>query len=147
GAAREAAFARRGRPALESAQALERVLRPADALAELAVARHVDAGGGLLAHYFGDRARQACTMSALVVGLPGLLGADERQQRRGTDQAADVRGQDALGAAPHPAILVVGALHRRHGARRFAGFRQYRLLLARKPGKLRQRRGPARRPL
>jgi len=46
--------ARLDRPALEAAQALERVLRPADRLAEFAVARRVDADLGLPHHNFGN---------------------------------------------------------------------------------------------
>ena len=60
GAALERIGAGLDRPALEAAQALEHVLRPADRFAELAVADHVDAGLGLPAHDVGDRSvRQA----------------------------------------------------------------------------------------
>ena len=66
GAARERIGARLDRPPLEAAQALDHVLRPADRLAELAVAHHVDAGFGLPAHHLGDRVGEA-----FVVGAPG----------------------------------------------------------------------------
>ena len=57
------------RPALEAAQALEHVLRPADRLAELAVAHHVDAGLRLPAHDVGDRIGQAALIGSLVERL------------------------------------------------------------------------------
>ena len=87
------------RAPLEAAQALERVLRPADRLAELAVARHVDAGVVRLPlddFLYGQR--QPLSINLFVVRLPGLLRPNERKQRLRPDQAADVRGEDALGA-------------------------------------------------
>src|SRR5205807_8593801 len=43
---------------------------------------------------------QAILVGVLVVGLPALLRADELQQRRRTDEAADMGSENALGAAP-----------------------------------------------
>src|SRR5512145_707116 len=103
------------RAALEAAQPLQRVLRPADRLAELAITGHIDAGLGLLAHNFFNRAREAAAVGRLVVGLAALLCADKRQQALRPDQAADVRGENSLVAAPHyrPAWRI--AFHTRAG--------------------------------
>src|SRR5262249_58909087 len=76
---------------LEAAQALERVLRPADGLAELAVARQVDADVGLLLHDFLHRAREAFVVRLLVVRQAALLRRDELEQLRRPDQAAAAR--------------------------------------------------------
>src|SRR5205823_3337253 len=63
GAARKRIGAGRRRPALEARQALERVLRPADALAEFTVARDVDAHVGLPLHDLLHRMREAALVS------------------------------------------------------------------------------------
>jgi len=56
-AAGERVAARFDRPPLESAQAFEDILGPADRFAELTVADDVDSGLGLLAYDDGDAAR------------------------------------------------------------------------------------------
>ncbi len=89
------------RAALEAAQALEHVLRPADRFPELAVADHVDAGLGLAANDLGDRIGQAPVVGGLVDRLARLLRAQEILQRLRPDQAADMGGEDAIGAAFH----------------------------------------------
>src|SRR2546425_5077300 len=97
-AARERIGARSCRPALEAREALERVLRPADRFAELTVARNIDAGFGLAPHDLLHRIGEAALIRGFVVGLALLPRADEFEQRRRPDQAADVRGENALGA-------------------------------------------------
>src|SRR5207247_3884479 len=95
------------RPAFEAAEAKQRVLRPTDRLAELAVADDVDADAGLLALDLGDGLLQALGIGGAVERLPGLLGAQARAQRRRADEAADMGGEDPIGAvfhlAPSPA--------------------------------------------
>jgi len=97
-AAREGIGAGLRRPALEAREALERVLRPADRFAELAVARPVDAELDLPAHHVLHGLREAALVRGAVVGLALLPRADEFQQRRRPDQAADVGCEDALHA-------------------------------------------------
>jgi len=46
--------------------------------------------------------------SRLVERAARLLGAQEVLQRRRTNEAADVRGQDAIGAALHGSFRVAG---------------------------------------
>ena len=89
------------RPPLEARQPLQRVLRPADRLAELAVADDVDAGAGLLPHDIGHGVGQAFLIGFYVVRLAALLGAQEFLQRLRADQAADMRGENAIGTAFH----------------------------------------------
>ena len=88
-------------PAFEAAEAKQRVLRPTDRFSELAVADDVDADIGLLAHDLGDGVVQALGIGGVVEGLPSLLGAEERAQRRRADEATDVGGEDAIAAAFH----------------------------------------------
>src|SRR5262249_48972556 len=73
----------------------------ADRFPELAVADHVDAGLGLLAHDVSDGIRQALVIRLLVEALSFLPRAQKVLQLRRPDQAADVRGEDALVAAFH----------------------------------------------
>src|SRR5262249_18704308 len=89
------------RAAFEAAEAKQRVLRPTDRLAELAVADDVDADVGLLAHDLGDGLLQALRIGGVVERPAGLLGAQERAQRRRADEAADMGGEDPIGAAFH----------------------------------------------
>src|SRR5262249_37366908 len=89
------------RPTFEAAEAKQRVLRPTDRLAELAVADDVDADVGLLAHDLDDGLLQALGIGGVVEGPAGLLGAQNRAQRRRADEAADMGGEDPIGAAFH----------------------------------------------
>ena len=75
------------------------VERPVAALAELAVADDIDAGLDLLAHDLLDRGLQAGLVGGLVVGLAGLDQLEELDELGRPDQAADMGGQDAVGAA------------------------------------------------
>src|SRR5207253_3565710 len=88
-------------PALETAQTLKHVLRPADRFAELAVADNVDTGLRLPPHDLGDRFGQAAVMGHLVETGTLLLRAQKFPQLRRPDQAADMRGKNAIGAALH----------------------------------------------
>jgi len=101
GAARERIGGRLHRPAFEAAQAIERVLRPADGFSELAVADHVDAGGSLPANHFGNGLGKAAIIGRLVDRLARLPGAQELLQRLRPDQATDMGGEDPLGASLH----------------------------------------------
>jgi hypothetical protein len=101
GAALERIGAGLHRTALEAAEALEHVLRPADRFPELAVADHVDAGRGLPPHDVRNGVAQAPVVGAMVERLARLLRAQELLQRLRPDQAADVGGQNAFGAALH----------------------------------------------
>ena len=103
------------RPALETAEAKQRVLRPADRLAELAVADHVDADVGLLPDDLTDCITQAFRVGALVEGFAGLLRAQKFAQRRRTDKAADMGGKNTIRAALHSSSP---DLFRRGGPRR-----------------------------
>jgi hypothetical protein len=93
--------ARLERPALEAAEAEQRVLRPADRLAELTIADDVKADLGLPAHDVGDGVFQALGVSSLVERLSCFLGGEEFAQRRRADQAADMGRENAIGAAFH----------------------------------------------
>src|SRR5262249_53597273 len=99
GAALERIVARLHRTPLESGQYRQQILRPRDRLAELAVAHHVEAGLGLPAHHLADRLGQAVLIGGLVIGLPALPRADEFEQFRRPDQAADMGGENPIGAA------------------------------------------------
>ena len=87
--------------ALEAAEAGQRILRPADRLAELAIAGHIHARRLLLAHHFGHAGGEAGIVGRLVIGLAGLAGADEGAQGLGANQAADMGGENAISAALH----------------------------------------------
>src|SRR5205807_1027807 len=98
-------------------------------LAEFAVARRVDADLGLPRHNFGNGTLQAVLVGLLVIGLPALLSADELQQRRRTDEAADVGSENALGAAPQiasssPSSCVILSSHAGDSNRRFQNRRR-----------------------
>ena len=108
--------ARLDRSALEPAQPLERVLRPADRLPELAVADDVDAGGRLPAHDLGDRIGQAFVIGRAIEGLARLPVAEKILQSGRADQAAHMGGEDALGALLHARALRVGASAPRHAS-------------------------------
>jgi hypothetical protein len=112
------------RPPLEAAQPFEHILRPADRFAELAVADDVDARLGLLVHDLGDGAFQARVVGGLRrTGLPACFGAQEILQRRRPDQAADMRGENAIRAALHCPLVVARVTKHSGGAasiRRFA---------------------------
>src|ERR1044071_7439065 len=68
GAAVEAVPLWPGAPALKPGEAFQGVLGPADGLAKLAVADHVDAGFGLAPDHRLDARAQAFGVSLLVVG-------------------------------------------------------------------------------
>jgi hypothetical protein len=74
------------------------------ALPKLAVADHVDADVGLLAHDLGDGVAQAFRVAVGVEGLAGLLRAEKLAQRRRTDEAADVGGENTIRAALHAVL-------------------------------------------
>src|SRR4029453_16304601 len=101
GAALERVLARLERPALETREPLQHILRPADRLAELAIADHVDSGIGLRLHHVDDRLSEAQVIGLLVEAFALLPRAQELLQLRRPDQAADMGGEDALGAAFH----------------------------------------------
>src|SRR5262249_10155426 len=103
------------RPPLEAAEPEQRVLRPADRLAELAVADDVEPDRGLPAHHLGDRVLQAFGIGRGVERPAGFLGGEEFAQRRWADQAADMRGQDASRAALHLSSPALAAGIRRAG--------------------------------
>ncbi len=101
GAAREWVGARFHRTPLKAGQPLQRILRPADRLAELAVADHVDPGSRLPTHDRCDRLRQARIVGLAVERRAALLGAQEFLQLRRPDQAADMGRENTVGAALH----------------------------------------------
>src|SRR5262249_53254907 len=101
GAALKRILARLERPALEAREPLQHILRPADRLAELAVADDVDPGIGLRLDYVDDRLGEALVIGLLVEAVTLLPGAQELLQLRRPDQAADMGGEDALGTAFH----------------------------------------------
>src|SRR6476646_5475830 len=89
------------RAALEPAQALQHVLRPADGLSKLPVADHIDAGFGLPAHDIGDRSGQAMIVCLRVKRFARLLGTQKLLQRLRPNQAADMGREDAINASFH----------------------------------------------
>ena len=89
------------RPALETAEAVEHVLRPRERLAVFAVADDVDAALGLLPDNLRDGVLQCALVGRFVVGLAGLLGAKKLLQLRRPDQAADMGGENTVRAAVH----------------------------------------------
>jgi hypothetical protein len=93
------------RTALEAAHALDDVLRPGNALAELAVADHVDSRLGLPAHHVGHLFLQAAGVSLGVVALALLLCAQKLPDGVRPDQAADMGGEYPIGAALHDACI------------------------------------------
>ena len=95
--ARRAALAR---SRLDVAESGPEIRGPAG-LGELAVLDDVDTHLCLGADHLGNRAGDALLEQGRVVSLPQLAGGDHVLQIQGFDQAADVRGQDALGAALH----------------------------------------------
>ena len=85
---------------LEAAEAVLDVAEEAD-LAHLAVRDDVDAVLDLLTHPIGDRLGDLAVEQLGVVG-PAVLPLLQRvEQLVGTGQAADVGGEDAIGAALH----------------------------------------------
>ena len=89
------------RPPLEAGHALDHILRPGNALAELAVADDVDADLGLLADHLGDRLLEVAGVRRGVVALALLLGAQVLPDHVRADQAADMGGENPVGAAVH----------------------------------------------
>jgi hypothetical protein len=79
-------------------------IAPADRLAELAVADDVDAGTRLLAYDAANRVAKTFLIGFYVIRLAALLGAQEFLQSLRTDQAADMRGENAIGAAFHARV-------------------------------------------
>src|SRR5262249_37189038 len=94
--------------ALKPGQSLEGVLRPADRLAEFAVTDDVDAGLRLMFHDLIYGFRKADLVGFLLERPASLLCAQELLQRVGPDQAADMRCQNAFGAAFHSALYACG---------------------------------------
>src|SRR5262249_20599233 len=89
------------RPTGDATEAVMDVEGPVAALAELAVADDVDARLGLLAHDRVDRLLQTNLVGGFVVGLAILDLAQELDELRGPDQAADVGCEDAVGGRCH----------------------------------------------
>ena len=89
------------RAALEPAQTLQHVLRPADGLSKLPVADHIDAGFGLPADDIGDRSGQAMIVCLQVERFARLLGTQELLQRLRPNQAADMGREDAINTSFH----------------------------------------------
>ena len=99
-------FEQRVGPRLEPGQAFEHVVGPAR-LAVLAVVDDVDAGLDLPADDVGGGARRARRGSgALLCGVLARRLRPSSTQLRRPDQAADVRGEDAVVAALHRAVDV-----------------------------------------
>ena len=84
---------------------LDHILRPGNALAEFAVADDVDADLGLLAHHLGDGLLEVARMCRGVVALALLLGAQMPPDQVRADQAADMGGENPIGAAVHGLLL------------------------------------------
>jgi hypothetical protein len=76
-------------------------LRPADRFSEFPVADHVDAGFGLAANDGGDGFGQTLLIRFPLERPARLLRAQKRLQRLWPDQAADMRGENAVSAAFH----------------------------------------------
>src|SRR4051812_8606439 len=84
-------------PLPEAAPALEHVARPAQVLAELAVADDVDPDVDLALDHLCHRASQTILI-CLLVDLFAILALEEKVGEFGwPDQAADMGGQDSVG--------------------------------------------------
>ena len=101
GAAGERIRAGGDRALLETAQAGERIERPAGRFAVFAVVDRIDAGLDLLAHHILDRLAQLALVGSRRGRVTLLRLLELFQQVGGPDQAADMGRQDALGAALH----------------------------------------------
>jgi hypothetical protein len=100
------------RPPFESRDTLDHVLRPGDALAELAVADDIDPDLGLVANHLRHRLLEVPGVRGRVIALTLLLGAQVLPDRIRADQAADMGGENAIGAAVHGEISLLGAFRR-----------------------------------
>src|SRR4029434_9157309 len=96
----------RARDALQPAQALRHVRRPAP-LTELAIAGDVNAALCLLAHYLGDRRRQEAVQGRGIVRLTGLDLAHDIDNLAWAYQAASMGGEDTISTPLHGALLVL----------------------------------------
>src|SRR5581483_5174646 len=81
-------------PPFETVKAFADVARPALRLAELPITDDVDATLRLLAYDLGHALSQSVLIGAFVVCLPVFLGSEDVDELRGTDEAADMRGQN-----------------------------------------------------
>src|SRR6516225_2231977 len=106
-------------------------------LPELTVADAVDAGGDLLFNDLVDRCGQTLVEGGLIEVSAGLTSLEELQQLRRARQAADMCGQDAVGAELH----LLGSSYRRHGHRGAVSRRSLDIMNA-----LRRARSPRRCP-
>src|SRR5438067_8180229 len=112
GAALEDIGAGHERAALESAQPLEHILRPADRFSKLAIAYDINPGVGLAAHDLGNRLGEELIVFVLVESLALLLRPEDFLQFRRPNKTSDMGGEDAVGAAFHerwpssPAMIV-----------------------------------------
>jgi hypothetical protein len=70
-------------------------------LALLAVGHDVDAGVRLPAHHVGDRLPHQPNIGPVVERLPAVSRGQDRDERVGPGQAADVGREDAVRAALH----------------------------------------------
>src|SRR6185312_6733969 len=96
------------RPTREAREPRQRVLRPGDRFAELAVGHDVDAGLALAAHDLGDRTLETGLEARFVIGLTALARAQEVLQIRRPYQASDMGGEDAVGRVFHGASIMRG---------------------------------------
>src|SRR5439155_24309215 len=136
------------RAALDAGEALPGIAPPravidplAHRFAELTIARDIDAELMLAANRVHDRAAQRRLERALVdrlAGFPGMVGRDHLVR---AGQAADMAGQDMVGAGSHasPPLRAVAAMispDRRRRARRERGCRggEFRLCCAARSG-------------
>lgn len=85
----------------DAAKPLEDVEGPVDALGEFAVADDIDADIGLLTHNLGDGFGEAGFKGCFIVRLAIFDGAPEFDQLRRPNKAADVGGENAIGAVRH----------------------------------------------
>ena len=96
------------RIAPEAREALRDVGRVAD-LAHLSVADDVDADRHLPAHHLGHRVADHRRIGASIHGLAALAREQHFGYGLAARQAADVRGQDPVGAQAHGSACALGA--------------------------------------
>src|SRR5262245_8480301 len=82
------------RALLETGNPLQHISRPADRLAEFAVADDVDADLGLPLDHLGDRAAKTVLVGGGIICLVVLLLLEERHELRGTNEASHMRRQN-----------------------------------------------------
>ena len=87
--------------AFKAAQAIQRILRPANAFAKFTITGNINTDLGLLRDNVRHRMGEAGFIGGQIERFARLLGADEIFEVIGADEAADMCGQNPVCAALH----------------------------------------------